>query len=249
MDKIKKLKLLEDFFNSKTSTSQLILQLNKLFLLVNNNKTMVYALVDGESESIRLDNYLKLLPDTWDSLDDFFDNFLNKGKEIALSEFIAQKKVLYSLEQFKNNKNLKEKINWSFYSITVLSFKENIRRVFLWGIIFYLFVLGLVFGISLLGLPKEKIPTSEIIPGSITVFISILVTCLIFVIYESISLLFKRKKISKIVKEIDKLPFYEFTIEKVNEIVSKKTSRNFYTSFDYRMLTCNDLSLELINFK
>ena len=249
MNKRKKLKLLENFFNSKTSKSQLIMQLDKLFLVVNNNKTMVYALVDGESELIKLDNYLKLLPDSWNSLDNLFDDFLNKGKEITLSEFIVRKKVLYSLEQFKNYKNLKEKINWSFYSLTVLSFKKTLCRVFLWGIIFYLFVCGVFFGISLLGLTKEKIPTSEIIPGSITVFISILVTCLIFVIYESISLLLKRKKISKIVKEIDKLPFYEFTIEKVNEIVSKKTSRNFYTSFDYRMLTCNDLSLELINFK
>ena len=249
MEKRKKLKLLEDFFNSKTSTSQLILQLNKLFLLVNNNKTMVYVLVDGESESIRLDNYLKLLPDTWDSLDDFFNDFLNKGKEIALSEFIAQKKVLYSLEQFKSNKNLKEKINWSFYSITVLSFKENIRRVFLWGIIFYLFVFGVFFGINLLGLTKEKIQTSEIITGSITLFISIFATYLILVFYELIDLLLKRKKIYKIVKEIDKLPFCEFTIEKVNEIVSERSSRKFYTSFDYRMLTCNDLSLELINFK
>lgn len=101
----------------------------------------------------------------------------------------------------------------------------------------------------MLQLVKNRIPTSEIIAGSITLFISIFATYLIFVIYESISLLLKRKKISKIVKEIDKLPFYEFTIEKVNEIVSKKNSRNFYTSFDYRMLTCNDLSFELINFK
>lgn len=249
MNKIKKLKLLEDFFNSKTSKAQLIMQLDKLFLVVNDNKTMIYALVNGETESIRLDNYLKLLPNSWNSLDDLFDNFVNKGKEITLSEFIARKKVLYSLEQFKINKNLKEKINWSFYSMTVLSFKENLRLVFLLGIIFYLFVFGVFFGINLLGLTKEKILTSEIISGSITLFVSIFITYLIFVIYESISFLIKRKKISKIVKEIDKLPFYEFTIEKVNEIVSKKASRNFYTSFDYRMLTCNDLSLELINFK
>ena len=133
--------------------------------------------------------------------------------------------------------------------MTVLSFKENLRSLCLWGIIFYLFVFGLFFGISLLGLTKEKIPTSEIIPGSITLFIPIFVTYLILVFYELIDLLLKRKKISKIVKEIDKLPFYEFNIENVNEIVSKKTSRNFYTSFDYRILTCNDLSLELINFK
>lgn len=133
--------------------------------------------------------------------------------------------------------------------MTVLSFKENLRRLCLWGIIFYLFVFGLFFGISLLGLTKEKIPTSETIAGSTTLFISIFATYLIFVLYESISLLIKKKKISKIVKEIDKLPFYEFNIENVNEIVSKKTSRNFYTSFDYRMLTCNDLSFELINFK
>lgn len=225
------------------------MQLDKLFLVVNNNKTMVYALVDGESELIKLDNYLKLLPDSWNSLDNLFDDFLNKGKEITLSEFIVRKKVLYSLEQFKNYKNLKEKINWSFYSLTVLSFKKTLCRVFLWGIIFYLFVCGVFFGISLLGLTKEKIPTSEIIAGSMSLFISIFATYLIFVLYESISFLIKKKKISKIVKEIDKLPFYEFNIENVNEIVSKKTSRNFYTSFDYRILTCNDLSLELINFK
>lgn len=141
MEKRKKLKLLEDFFNNKTSNSQLIMQLNKLFLLVNNNKTMIYALVDGETESIKLDNYLKLLPDTWNSLDDFFDNFLNKGKEITLSEFIARKKVLYSLEQFKINKNLKEKINWSFYFMTVLTFKDNLYRVFTWLTILYFFII------------------------------------------------------------------------------------------------------------
>lgn len=248
MDKRKKLKLLEDFFNSKTFESQIIMQLDELFLMINYNKAMIYASVDGETESIKLDNYLKLLPERWESLNSLFDEFLDKGKEITLSELLV-KKDLYSLEQFKSNKNLKEKINWSFYFMTVLSFKDNIRRVFIWGIIFYFFVFGLVFGINLLGLTKEKIPTSEIISGSITLFVTIFITCLIFVIYESISFLTKRKKISKIVKEIDKLPFYEFTLEKVNEIVSKKASRNFYTSFDYRMLTCNDLSFELINFK
>lgn len=248
MNKMKQLKLLEDFFNSKNYEFQMIMQLDKLFLMVNYNKSMIYASVDGGIESIKLDNYLKLLPDRWEYLDSLFYEFLNKGKEITLSEFISQKD-LYSLEQFKSNKNLKEKINWSFYSMTVLSFKDSLYRVFIWGIIFYFFIIGGVLGINLLGLIKEKIPTSEIISGSITLFVSIFVTYLIFVLHELVSLLIKRKKISKIVKEIDKLPFYEFNIEKVNEIISERSSQKFYTSFDYRMLNCNDLSLELINFK
>lgn len=168
MDKRKKLKLLEDFFNSKAFESQIIMQLDELFLMINYNKAMVYASVDGETELIKLDNYLKLLPESWNSLEGLFGEFLDKGKEITLAELVTQKD-LYSLEQFKSNKNLKEKINWSFYSITVLSFKENIRRVFLWGIIFYLFVFGVFFGINLLGLTKEKIQTSEIITGSIII--------------------------------------------------------------------------------
>lgn len=224
------------------------MQFNELFLIVNYNKAMVYASVEGETESTKLDNYLKLLPENWESLNSLFNNFLNKGREIALSELKA-KKDLYSLEQFKNNNNLKEKINLSFYSMTVLSFKNRRYRVFYWGLIFYLFVIGVIFVINLLGFLKEKIITSEMILGSITLFISIFITYLIFVFYELISLLIKKKKISKIMKEIDKLPFEEFNIENVNQIVSKKTSRNFYTSFDYRILTYNDLSLELINFK
>ena len=224
------------------------MQFNELFLIVNYNKAMVYASVEGETESTKLDNYLKLLPENWESLNSLFNNFLNKGREIALSELKAQKD-LFSLEQFKNNNNLKEKINLSFYSMTVSSFKDNLYRVFFVGILFYFFLIGVIFGISLLRLTKEEIQTSEIISGSITLFILIFVPYLIFVFYESISLLIKKKKISKIMKEIDKLPFEEFNIENVNQIVSKKTSRNFYTSFDYRILTYNDLSLELINFK
>ena len=224
------------------------MQFNDLFLIVNYNKAMVYASVEGETESTKLDNYLKLLPENWESLNSLFNNFLNKGREIALSELKAQKD-LFSLEQFKNNNNLKEKINLSFYSMTVSSFKDNLYRVFFVGILFYFFLIGVIFGISLLRLTKEEIQTSEIISGSITLFILIFVPYLIFVFYESISLLIKKKKISKIMKEIDKLPFEEFNIENVNQIVSRKTSRNFYTSFDYRILTYNDLSLELINFK
>ena len=224
------------------------MQFNELFLIVNYNKAMVYASVEGETESTKLDNYLKLLPENWESLNSLFNNFLNKGREIALSELKAQKD-LFSLEQFKNNNNLKEKINLTFYSMTVSSFKDNLYRVFFVGILFYFFLIGVIFGISLLRLTKEEIQTSEIISGSITLFILIFVPYLIFVFYESISLLIKKKKISKIMKEIDKLPFEEFNIENVNQIVSKKTSRNFYTSFDYRILTYNDLSLELINFK
>lgn len=248
MDKIKKLKLLEDFFNSKTSESQIIIQFNELFLIVNYNKAMVYASVEGEAGSTKLDNYLKLFPENWESLNSLFYNFLNKGRKITLSELKA-KKELYSLEQFKDNKNLKEKINLSFYSMTISSFKDNLYHVFFVLILFYFFLIGVIWGISLLRLTKEKIQTSEIISGSITLFIIIFIIYLIFVFYESISLLIKKKKISKIMKEIDKLPFNEFNIENVNQIVSKKTSRNFYTSFDYRILTYNDLSLELINFK
>lgn len=129
MDKIKKLKLLEDFFNSKTYESQIIMQFNELFLIVNYNKAMVYASVEGKIESTKLDNYLKLFPENWESLNSLFDNILDKGREITLSELKA-KKDLYSLEQFKDNKNLKEKINLSFYSMTVSSFKDNLYHVF-----------------------------------------------------------------------------------------------------------------------
>lgn len=224
------------------------MQFNNLFLIVNYNKAMVYASVEGETESTKLDNYLKLFPENWESLNSLFNNFLNKGIEIALSELKAQKD-LFSLEQFKDNNNLKEKINLSFYSMTVSSFKDNLYQVFFVGILFYFFLIGVVLGISLLRLTKEEIQTSEIISGSITLFILIFVPYLIFVFYESISLLIKKKKISKIMKEIDKLAFEEFNIENVNQIVSERSSRKFYTSFDYRILTYNDLSLELINFK
>ena len=64
MDKRKKLKLLEDFFNSKIFEYQIIMQLDELFLMINYNKAMVYASVDGETELIKLDNYLKLLPES-----------------------------------------------------------------------------------------------------------------------------------------------------------------------------------------
>ena len=82
------------------------MQLDELFLMINYNKAMVYASVDGETESIKLDNYLKLLPESQNSLENLFCEFLDKGKEITLAELVTQKD-LYSLEQFKSNKNLK----------------------------------------------------------------------------------------------------------------------------------------------
>ena len=238
-----KLVMLESFFSSKTSNNEIIYRLDNLFLSIDSRKSMIYQLTYENDESVMLENYLDSLPNDWDSMESLFDKFITNG-EIVNQYSFQECEDLYSLELFKRNKNSKAKVDWAVYYMTILDFKSSVRRLFIAMLISYGFYTFLIKLVNLF----IKNESSSILKMNFILLINCSIGFLIFVVFRIFDLFYKKKKISLFIHEVKKLKPQELYGNKLKDIVTNKTSIDFYKKFDSALMEADDRSLRLINF-